>query len=129
MKPKEYLLSIGAISEIGRGRLSVDNIAKVKQAVSEGIVIEGYSVSTPASAPVKEVTKTPKVQSDKVPLHPLYRYNLNDTVIDADGKRHSIKAACQNSGYSIIGCNKCDRVHRIVSAHGTMSVDVTVERN
>jgi hypothetical protein len=47
MKPKEYLVSIGALPKgaTGRGRLSLENKALIQKAVAEGIQIEGYTVS------------------------------------------------------------------------------------
>lgn len=50
MKPKEYLVKEGHIKVAGRGRLSREQIAIIEAAVSNGVAIEGYSVSTPATA-------------------------------------------------------------------------------
>jgi hypothetical protein len=64
MKPKEWLLKHGHITEIGRGRISLPNKALIEEAVRNGAVIEGYSVSTAPSKEgsdnVAKVEKTPK---------------------------------------------------------------------
>lgn len=61
MKPKEWLKKEGFITEIGRGRLSAENIARIKEAVANGVVIEGYSVSKPTVETAKPAT----VERDK----------------------------------------------------------------
>lgn len=63
MKPKEYLLKHGHITSIGRGRLSREHIAIIEQAVSEGVSIEGYSVSKPTAA-VADKPTVERVQRD-----------------------------------------------------------------
>lgn len=62
MKPKEWLLKNGHISEIKRGRMSREHIELIQDAVRSGVVIEGYAVSTvqPKTAEEpKEVKKVP----------------------------------------------------------------------
>lgn len=57
VKPKQYLLSIGALKEITRGRLSREHIDLCKEAAAKGISIEGYSVNDSGTRPV--VVKEP----------------------------------------------------------------------
>lgn len=52
MKPKQYLMSIGAITEITRGRLSREHIEMCKEAAARGVQIEGYSVNDSGTKPV-----------------------------------------------------------------------------
>lgn len=61
MKPKEWLKENGHIKEVGRGRMSVAHIALIKDAVSKGVEIEGYSSSKPTAQTDKPtVERTPK---------------------------------------------------------------------
>lgn len=69
MKPKEYLVKEGHIKVAGRGRLSRENIAIIEAAVARGVAIEGYSVSTPATAsePAEVKRAAPAVDVYDVP--------------------------------------------------------------
>lgn len=66
MKPKEWLFKNGHIEKIGRGRLSAENIALVKEAVSKGVKIEGYeSVSVkPTASTEKPTAEVQRVATD-----------------------------------------------------------------
>lgn len=125
MKPKEYLLKHGHISEIGRGRLSAAHIAIIKEAVAKGENIEGYSVSTaPATSakPAAEVTR--EARSDSIMDVPdesrpekewsAYRFE--------DGKQVpvGIRTVCNNCGSSLSYCH--DRKPVVWVDHETEAV-------
>lgn len=109
MKPKEYLVSIGAIAEVGRGRLSAENIQKCKDAAAKGVSIEGYSVSmvsqpNSTAAPEPVVSKV-AVSTDKVIREGLITYDINSFIAreKESGKVRSMKEACNNCRVSLVG--------------------------
>lgn len=112
MKPKEYLLKHGYIDEIKRGRLSLDHIEVIKDAVANGEYIEGYSLDTgPAGTPQKatNAVKRDPVSNGKeiVELMP-YRYPEDKFVAYEyrDGKKvkRSLREICRNCGVSMVCC-------------------------
>jgi hypothetical protein len=129
MKPKEYLLSIGAIKEIGRGRLSREHIEMCKEAAKKGVSIEGYSVTTGPDAE-KTVEKV-AVSTEKQVIEPMpIRYPEDEYVAVEfrEGKRvlRGMREACRQTGLSLVGC-PCDN-HQIVAHDGRGNVSVTIER-
>jgi hypothetical protein len=131
MKPKEYLVSIGELKEIGRGRLSLAHIELCKKAAAEGVKIEGYSVSTGPSKETAPVVTKEKISTEKVIAElpherfPEDEFRLYELV---DGKKitRGLREVCRNSGVSLLYC-PCDS-HRIVNRDGTGDVSVYVER-
>lgn len=112
--PKEYLLSIGAIKEVGRGRLSKENIELCKQGAAKGISIQGYSISTSkpdADGVTETLVKKEEVSSGvKEVIEPFYRYgeagvNTHEAVT-SDGRVYNLRQACI-CGYSLSG-HICD---------------------
>lgn len=103
MKPKEYLVSIGELTEVKRGRLSLAHIEMCKKAAAEGISIEGYEVSRPTAAQPNVEVKKVAVTNEKVVSEVFIRYELDEFVaVEADGTRHDLKQACK-CGYSLVG--------------------------
>lgn len=131
MKPKEYLVSIGELKEVGRGRLSLAHIEMCKKAAAEGVKIEGYSVSTGPSKEAAPVVTKEKVSTEKViaELAP-YRYPENEfqayELRDGKKKIRSLREVCRHSMVSLVVC-PCDS-HQIVSTDGTRNVSVYIER-
>lgn len=131
MKPKEYLVSIGALDEVKRGRLSLAHIELCKKAAAEGVVIEGYSVTSAATAQNEAVVEKVKVSSEKEVVEPAPLRFPEDEYVAVemrDGKRviRSLREACRHSRLSLVGC-PCDS-HEIVAHDGRGNVSVTIER-
>jgi hypothetical protein len=131
MKPKEYLVSIGALDEIKRGRLSLAHIELCKEAAGKGIAIEGYSISTAAVNDKPAIVTKEKVTNEKViaELAP-YRYPENEfrayELVDGKKEYRSLREACRQTRVSLVCC-PCDN-HEIVATDGTGSVQVFIER-
>jgi hypothetical protein len=110
MSPKAYLFSIGAIKEIGRGRLSKENIEKCKAGAAKGVQIEGYTVSKATADEGQSsetvVTKTTPINTASVIAEPFYRYGENGVetheAVTADGRVFNLRQAC-HCGYSLSG--------------------------
>lgn len=110
MKPKDYLLSIGAIDKVTRGRLSLENIEKCKAAAAKGIQIDGYVISKPKSdtpAPVQVEKVKPSTEKVIADIgEPRYDEREWDAYRMQDGKR--IPVGIRTS------CNTC---HNALSFH------------
>jgi len=132
MKPKEYLVSIGELTEIKRGRLSLAHIEMCKEAAGKGISIEGYSVSKGENTSTGPVVTKEKVTNEKVVLELMeYRYPENEFQayeLNDNGRKkvRSLREICRHSGVSLVCC-PCD-AHRIVNTSGTGDVSVYIER-
>ena len=111
MKPKEWLKKHGHIDTIGRGRLSAAHIALIKDAVSNGAVIEGYAVSgkpSDDSADEKTVSRV-SVDPNRIADVPDPLRNKNEwTLIRSDTKKpiHAVGMCnvCQGCGNSFTYC-------------------------
>ena len=114
MKPKEWLYANGHISKIGRGRMSAEHIALVKEAVANGVKIEGYetvksskpSVSTEKpTAPAVERTKIDPNRVIDCP-DPLRDEREFDAFVTVDGKTSKIgkRTVCNGCGNSLSWC-------------------------
>lgn len=131
MKPKEYLVSIGELDEVKRGRLSLAHIELCKKAAAQGVSIEGYSITTGATKETPAVVTKEKVTNEKVIME-LVPYRFPEDVFRAyelvNGKKkfRSLREVCRNSRVSMVVC-PCDS-HRIVATDGTGDVSVYVER-
>lgn len=109
MKPKEWLKREGHIAEIGRGRLSAENIARIKEAVSNGVQIEGYSVTKPSATTAKPTGETvERVKSDTgvADIPDMVRHPDDWDAFDDTGKRFDIgiKGCCENCRNSVTYC-------------------------
>lgn len=110
MKPKEWLKKEGFITEIGRGRLSAENIARIKDAVSNGVMIEGYAVSTarPSAVTAKPAETVERTTSDTgmVDVPEPVRLAEEWDAFDDTGKRFAIgiKGVCENCRSSVTYC-------------------------
>jgi len=110
VKPKEWLKKQGHITEIGRGRLSAENIARIKDAVSRGVVIEGYSVVTskPAASTAKPAESVERVTSDTGVADVREPTRLADEwdAFDDTGRKFDIgiKGCCENCRNSVTYC-------------------------
>lgn len=131
MKPKEYLVSIGELAEVKRGRLSLAHIELCKKAAAAGVSIEGYSITTGATKDAPVTVTKEKVTNEKVVLELVpYRYPEDEfqayELVDGKKKSRSLREVCRNSRVSLVVC-PCDS-HRIVNTSGTGDVSVYVER-
>ena len=117
MKPKEYLASIGVEVKQGRGRLSAENVAIIKEAVASGVRIEGYSVeNVPATSKSEKATEVKRVPvtNEKV-IEELYiRYPVGEyKVIRTDtnevlpGPKAGLPEVCNTCRVSLTG-HICD---------------------
>lgn len=109
MKPKQWLYNHGHIATIGRGRLSREHIALIEQAVREGAVIEGYSVTNtkdtavPAkvnkAAPtnVKTVVDVPDMRRDET----IWQAH---TMVDGVKRHVGMRTVCNNCHNSLGYC-------------------------
>lgn len=108
MKPKEWLKKEGHITEIGRGRLSAENIARIKDAVSRGVMIEGYSVSTARPTSTTEAPEVERTTSETGMVDVPEPVRLADEwdAFDDTGKRFAIgiKGVCENCRSSVTYC-------------------------
>lgn len=110
MKPKEWLMKNGHIKEIGRGRLSAANIALIKEAVSNGVMIEGYAVSTarPSVETAKPAATVERTTSDTGMVDVPEPVRMADEwdAFDDTGKRFAIgiKGVCENCRSSVTYC-------------------------
>lgn len=116
MKPKEYLASIGVDVKQGRGRLSAENVAIIKDAVAKGVRIEGYSVEAPAKGdnkPAPEVKRVAvtneKVIEELFIRYPVGQYKVirTDTNEVLPGPKAGLPEVCNNCGFSLTG-HICD---------------------
>lgn len=107
-KPKDALRAIGEdIPENQRGRMSSARVAMIKELVSQGYSIVGYStvVSTDTAVPdkVEKVATTGDVIAELY-----YRYDEHTyKAVAADGTVYGMREACNNCGYSLMG-HLCD---------------------
>jgi hypothetical protein len=131
MKPKEYLVSIGELETVGRGRLSLAHIELCKKAAAAGVNIEGYSVSTAVDKDAPVVVTKEKVTNEKVILELApYRYPEDEyrayELVDGKKKYRSLREICRHSMVSLVCC-PCD-AHRIVATDARGDVSVYIER-
>jgi hypothetical protein len=108
MTPKEALAKDGRVPvSMGRGRLSREGIARCKELVAEGWVINGYSVDTSPSKStektvVKKVPQTnEKVIQDFVILYDLRLYKA----VAENGKTYTLRECCNNCRVSLVQCH------------------------
>lgn len=66
MRAKDWLLANGYISEVTRGRLSRENLDRIHEAVRQGVVIDGYSVSTVQPAEPSAPRAVRRVAADTI---------------------------------------------------------------
>lgn len=129
MKAKEWLLEKGYISAITRGRISRDNHAHIAKAIENGLVLSDYKQVIGVTGPKTTVSVERTDPDAIVELRP-YHYPENEYRLFEwrDGKKftRSLREACSNCGYSVVGCY-CDDI-RIVKTDGSGSVAVFVER-
>lgn len=111
MKPKEWLKKEGFISEIGRGRLSAENIARIKDAVSKGVMIEGYAVNpkvanTPVAKATADTVERTTSDTGMVDVPEPVRMADEWDAFDDTGKRFAIgiKGVCENCRSSVTYC-------------------------
>ena len=110
MKPKEWLYKHGHIDKIGRGRLSADHIALIKEAVSKGAVIEGYATSKPTDASVSAKPTVERVKTDPnrlVDMPDMRRDERDWTArVSVDGKTREVgfRTVCNGCGNSLGWC-------------------------
>jgi len=132
MKPKEYLVSIGELDEVKRGRLSLAHIELCKKAAANGVSIEGYSITTGATKETPAIVTKSKVTNEKVILEMApYRYPLEDfqcyEMVNGKKVIRNLKEVCGHTGYSLVQC-PFDAPHLITSTDATGSVAVYIER-
>lgn len=108
MKPKEWLKAQGHITEIGRGRLSAENIARIKDAVANGTMIEGYSVSSQPAAITGKPAEVERVSTETGMVDVPEPVRMADEwdAFDDTGKRFAIgiKGLCENCRSSVTYC-------------------------
>jgi hypothetical protein len=110
VKPKEWLKKEGHISEVGRGRLSAAHIALIKEAVSNGVVIEGYSATArPAvttGKPAAETVTRDVTSTGVVDVPDMVRDPRDWDAYDDTGKIFAIgiKGVCENCRSSVTYC-------------------------
>lgn len=112
MKPKQWLADNGHIDKADinkRGRMSGAHVALIKEAVSNGTHIEGYSVSKPAVQTVKPTGETvTRTTSDTgmVDVPEMVRDPRDWTAHDDTGKvlPIGIKGCCDNCRSSLTYC-------------------------
>lgn len=132
MKPKEYLLKHGHIDKIGRGRLSAAHIEIIKDAVANGVRIEGYASVESNSVEVnkpKEVKKVENPSNEIVDLAPIHYPEDQFVAYEYhDGKKieRSLRSACNNCLVSLVQC-VCGNP-TIVARNGCSSVSVSIVR-
>ena len=131
MKPKEYLVSIGELKEVGRGRLSLAHIEMCKAAAAKGVLIEGYSVTQGKDSSTGPTVTKEKVTNEKVVLELVpYRYPEAEfqayELVNGKKRMRSLREVCRHSRVSLVVC-PCDN-HRIVATDGTGDVSVYIER-
>lgn len=129
---KQALLDAGRIEKIGRGRISLDNHAWLRDQYIAGVRFTDYvpkdvtvSDKPEAAAPkpgnAQSVT-TVKNLSQVYIRYPEGRYVVHETL---SGKARSMREACNGCGLSLIG-HTCDSP-AIVSTDGRQSVAVTIK--
>jgi hypothetical protein len=121
--------------------MSQAHIDIIKEAVKNGVFIEGYSLVTPGPSPAKSTNAVDKpevervkVSNEKVVAEPapiLYPEDEFVAVEWVDGKKvkRSMREVCRNTRTSLVAC-PCQS-HRIVASGGRYSEDgvtVTIER-
>lgn len=127
-KKKDWLKENGFITNVGRGRISGENHARLSEAANSGVKFSDYNpvetVKSVETGKVKVVRSsvTPPAISGKGPILSdiAYRYAENDfKAVADDGTEYNMRAACQNCGLSLCGhrCNNpvvLDKIVRIV---------------
>lgn len=130
MKPKEYLVSIGAIDKVGRGRLSAAHIELCKEGAAKGISIEGYSVSTapvtstddkPKTVVTKSAPSGEKVISDFVILYDEREFKAIERTAKVE---RSMREACGNCRVSLVQCTCGAPAIVARDASGSVRVDI-----
>lgn len=110
MKPKQWLFDNGHIDKMGQGRMSAVHIALVKEAVSNGVQIEGYSVVTskPSATTAKPAETVERTTSETGMVDVPEPVRMADEwdAFDDTGKRFDIgiKGVCENCRSSVTYC-------------------------
>lgn len=108
MKPKEYLVKHGHLTEVGRGRLSAAHIEIIRKAVAAGENIEGYSVTKPTTAAAGEPKVERAPRGDTIPDVPEESRPEKDWTAyrHEDGKKVDVgmRTVCNNCGSSLTYC-------------------------
>jgi hypothetical protein len=111
---KEALLSAGRIKEIGRGRISNDNHAWLKQQYDNGVRFtdwpkgEVISSTGPDEKPVIRVKRDPKLSTEKVVREYTILYDRDAYVaVSTDGKEYGMAEVCNNCRVSLVQ-NVCE---------------------
>lgn len=146
---KDWLVQQGHLTEVTRGRMSLENVAIVTAAYADGVRFDNWPNFEPTVAgkakAIRDAGKTKGVKptrsakaldiakggtdTDVVEIAP-YRYNLTTHAVYEDkadgtkGKRRSLKEVCANDGVSLVQCS-CG-APKIVSRDGQGHVAVTI---
>lgn len=119
MKAKEWLLSKGHIDAITRGRMSLENHARLKAAYDAGERFSDWpkgevkETASPTGETEVRVVRDPNQTNEKVVSELFYRYGNGSSddlnrwhAVTEDGTIYGMKEAC-SCGYSLIG-HVCD---------------------
>lgn len=116
MKAKEWLHANGHIDKVGRGRISLENHARLKAAHDEGVRFSDWPKgevtvsSTPATseAPAKvqaRVARSVSSSTEKVVVDPLITYPADKfrAVVKGTNKPVGMAEVCNNCRVSLVG--------------------------
>lgn len=116
MKAKQWLKDNGHIKEVGRGRISLENHARLKAAHDSGVEFSDWpkgkvttTVATPDKPAVARVEKVVSESGVKVVSDLVFRYDEREWFAQAaDGTKFGMREVCQPCGYSLVG-HQCDK--------------------
>lgn len=107
MKPKEYLRSKG-VETSGRGRMPRAHVQMIQDAVNSGIVIEGYPMPSPTTAPdgttiASEVKRVAPSETGLIDCGPPLR-DENALIAKVEGTVIGMRTVCVACGSSLNYC-------------------------
>jgi hypothetical protein len=112
---KEALLAAGRIDKIGRGRISNDNHAWLKQQYDSGVRFSDWPKGEVVESkdadqkPVIRVKRDPKLSTEKVVQDFTILYDRDAYVaVSTDGKEYGMAEVCNNCRVSLVQ-NQCER--------------------
>lgn len=122
-KANEWLLNEGHIEKITRGRRSTINIQRLTEAAQAGVKFSDFEPVESTNASGEKVIKNSRTTAQTSNIEnynePFIRYEGGDerwTVLDESGNKRTLREACMNCHYSLVG-HTCDSP-RIVTLSG-----------
>ena len=106
MTPKQALIKDGTIPvKPGKGRLSHEAIARCKELVSQGWVIDGYSADNSDGEVKRVATTNEKIVSEVTILYPESSYRAVVEGMKFTGPGMGMREVCNNCRVSLVQCH------------------------